>query len=270
MILADLHAHTNCSHGTASILEMLDAGEKSNLRYMAISEHSPLPPGFLCKLYNSDFEKNFPPLLRKIEQLKKGRPGFLAGLELDWTPGCYSWMRDLVAQMRFDHVLGSLHFLDGKSVGNPASWPADMPRAERFERFQAYYHEMAAMAASGLINIASHPDFIKLRVWDDFQAWLGTSGSEQAIGCALRAMARHGVALEINTAGLRWPFHEFYPCSKILGLARECGVEISFGSDAHRPEDVAAGFAEAENLARKHGYKSYLVFMDRKPRVLEF
>lgn len=80
-------------------------------------------------------------------------------------------------------------------------------------------------------------------------------------------MARHGAAMEINAAGLRWTFREFYPCSKIPGLACEIGVEITFGSDVHCLDDLASGFEEAEKWARRHAYDHYLVFIDRKAQA---
>lgn len=270
MILADLHTHTSCSHGTDLPAKLLDYGKKASLRHMAISEHSPLPPGFHCHLYNDKFPESFPSLIRELSDLKKRSPLLLIGMELDWTPANYNYMRQLVESAPFDHVLGSLHFLDGKSVGNPASWPVGMDQEVCFERFQAYYHEMASMCSSGLINIASHPDFIKLRVFDDFHKWLNTAAAGQAIAHAMEAMASNHVALEINTAGLRWPFGEFYPARKILAIARECGVEISFGSDAHKAEDVGAGFAEAEKYARSCGYDHYIVFFERRPKAFSF
>lgn len=270
MIVADLHSHTVCSHGLGTACEMLEAGARAGLRYTSVSEHTPLPPGFRCGLYQGSLDEKFPLLMRELVSLKQGCNSLLIGLELDWTPSNFAWMRDIVQAWPFDHVLGSLHYLDGKSTGNPASWPENMPLARKFERFTSYFHEMAAMCSSGLINIVSHPDFIKLRVFDDFHKWLRLPEAETAIQTALKAMKKYGVALEINSAGLRQPFREFYPCSRILEMARQTGIEISIGSDAHRPEDIARDFDVAEAWARQRGYERYVVFFDRKPRYFEF
>ena len=266
MIRADLHSHTKCSHGLATAGEMLATAAETGLDYFAISEHSPLPPGYGCALYTGDLERDFPLLIRELVEMKRHKPGLLLGLELDWTPSAHAWMRDIVSSAPFDHVLGSLHFLDGKSVGNPASWPASLSRAEHFERFEAYYYEMASMCKSGLINIASHPDFIKIRVFELFHEWLDSPEAEKAIFSALVAMKKHDVALEINSAGLRQPFREMYPCSKIMRLAKQARVNISFGSDAHRPEDIAAAFEEARLWAMRHGYTDYVVYFKGRPR----
>ena len=55
----------------------------------------------------------------------------------------------------------------------------------------------------------------------------------------------------MNTAGLRKDCKEIYPSREILHLAFQKGVPITFGSDAHAPEEVAMNFAEAISLARE-------------------
>lgn len=61
--------------------------------------------------------------------------------------------------------------------GRPCSWSPDFLLPQRFERFAAYYEEMARLASSGLVDVAAHPDFIKACCFDDFQAWLKQPGS---------------------------------------------------------------------------------------------
>jgi histidinol-phosphatase (PHP family) len=70
--------------------------------------------------------------------------------------------------------------------------------------------------------------------------------------------------MELNTAGLRKPVGEIYPTIEILRKARKHGVQITFGSDAHAPAEVAANFAEAVALARECGYDSYATFESRR------
>ena len=63
--------------------------------------------------------------------------------------------------------------------------------------------------------------------------------------------------MEINTAGLHKPVREAYPSPEILRRLREAGVPITFGSDAHRPEEVGRDFAHAAALARAAGYDAF-------------
>jgi histidinol-phosphatase (PHP family) len=47
-------------------------------------------------------------------------------------------------------------------------------------------------------------------------------------------------------------------------------VPITFGSDAHAPEEVGLGFAEATQLARSVGYNTWVRFVGRKRAVVPF
>jgi histidinol-phosphatase (PHP family) len=65
---------------------------------------------------------------------------------------------------------------------------------------------------------------------------------------ALRATAATGRALEINTAVPLAPV--------ILRWWREEGGEaVSLGSDAHEPDEIARGFADAAALAEASGFR---------------
>ncbi len=195
-------------------------------------------------------------------------PQPLLGMELDWLPSKREWMDNLVRSAPYDYVLGSLHYIDGYSTSNIPLWQKWPDTPSRFGRFEAYFSEMVNMVKSGLIQIASHPDFIKFRVWPDFQLWLESKGSRDYLAAALESMVRHDVAMEINAAGLRRDFHEPYPCPVIMRMARQAGVRITFGSDAHKPEEVAMDIDRLHDYAASFGFKNHLVFVGRQP--LEF
>lgn len=264
-IKADLHSHTSASHGIATAREMYASAGEHNLEYFGISEHSPLPDGFQCHLYTGDLARDFPLLNEEISEIQGKSPGFpimLRGLELDWLPSKRAWMLGLVNSWPFDYVLGSLHYLDGISVGNPRSWH-NLSKKEIHERFQAYFYELGNMANSGLIQIAAHPDFIKLRTWDYFQAW--ALKNIRHISHALDILARNNVAIEVSSAGLRQDFYEPYPSPLILELAKKHDVKICLGSDAHAPQDVGYGFDTLVRYCSDAGYDKAVFFIQKQP-----
>jgi histidinol-phosphatase (PHP family) len=73
-----------------------------------------------------------------------------------------------------------------------------------------------------------------------------------------------GMAIEINTSGLRKPVQEMYPSPGALKIYQKAGVALTFGSDAHDPKDVGKDFDKAIALAHSVGYKEYLIFKQRK------
>jgi histidinol-phosphatase (PHP family) len=80
----------------------------------------------------------------------------------------------------------------------------------------------------------------------------------------LQAAKRRALAIELNTAGLRKDCKEIYPSPRIVHLAAQLGVPITFGSDAHAPKEVGLNFAEAVQLAHSAGYTHYCQFTQRK------
>lgn len=81
-----------------------------------------------------------------------------------------------------------------------------------------------------------------------------------------RLLADKGLALEINTSGLRGPIGQTSPDLPLIRRFRELGGEhITLGSDAHAPEDVAAGLDTAAQLAAQAGFRDYCLFFGGKP-----
>ena len=72
------------------------------------------------------------------------------------------------------------------------------------------------------------------------------------------------MAFEINTAGLRKPCGELYPAPGFLELAKKAGVDLLINSDAHAPDEVGAGFAEAVAAAKQAGFTHTLRFTGRE------
>jgi histidinol-phosphatase (PHP family) len=70
----------------------------------------------------------------------------------------------------------------------------------------------------------------------------------------VRAVARSGAGLEVNTSALRRGQSEPYPSRDILMLAVESGVRtFTVGSDSHSPEALGAGVRDATELLRGLG-----------------
>ncbi len=80
----------------------------------------------------------------------------------------------------------------------------------------------------------------------------------------IQAAAKSNVAMELNTAGLRKDCKEIYPCPALVQLAKQHGVAITFGSDAHAPGEVGMNFTEALALARSAGFTHYRRFTQRR------
>ncbi|MBX3745984.1 MAG: histidinol-phosphatase HisJ family protein [Verrucomicrobiae bacterium] len=256
----DYHMHTQlCHHAEGVPYDLALSAARRGLTEIGLSEHNPMP--------RDDFD-NWHMALAALDgyldgiRLARERVPQLtlrAALEVDYIPGHEDWIRQLAARHDWDYFIGSVHYIDGGwDIDNPAK--LDQWRArDAFDVWAKYFDRLTAAASSGLFQIIGHPDLPK------------KFGFVPGCDCTplfetfLDAAARHGVAIEINTAGLRKPCREMYPAPAFLRLARQRGVLLTFGSDAHHPDEVAADFPAAVALARDCGYTETVRFEQRRP-----
>ena len=192
-----------------------------------------------------------------LEAKRRGLPVKL-GIEADWVPDAVEELRGLLAGYPFDFVLGSVHWLDGEAVDAlPGIW-ATTPVEEVWRR---YFAALAAAAGSGLYDVLSHPDVVKI-----FRHRPSPSVVAELHGEAAGAIAASGVAVEISTAGLHKPVGELYPDPALLAAFRSAEVPITLASDAHVPSHVGRDLDRAVELARAVGYDTVSVFDGRSRR----
>lgn len=258
----DYHLHTPlCRHAEGWPAELAARAKALGFREIGFSDHAPMPNAAF-----DDWRMGPTELDRYVEEVDRARRGFpeliiRLGLEVDYLPGAEAWIRELAARHRWDYLIGSVHYLDREwAIDNPAQKERWSGR-DVAEVWQAYAERMRQAAESGLFHILGHLDLCKKfghRPQGDVHRWFRP---------ALEAAARRGIAIELNTAGLRKECREIYPAKPLLALAKECGVAITFGSDAHAPREVGAGFAEALTLAREVGYRESLRWEAGHPRL---
>lgn len=89
MIVADVHNHTNASHGKASVGEMYAAAKDRGLAVYGFSEHSPRPEAYSYPVeYREHLRQNFVRYASEVMQLRalSGSPKVLLGMELVGSP----------------------------------------------------------------------------------------------------------------------------------------------------------------------------------------
>lgn len=260
---ADYHMHTPlCRHATGEPTEYAAHALALGLTEIGFSDHSPM--------VRDDFDdwrmrlNQLDDYVAKVAIARGDHPGLTIrlALEVDFIPGHEDWIRELAARHPWDYFIGSVHYLnDGWDIDNPhklSQWRGRDP----WEIWSAYAERLSLAAASGLFDIIGHADLAKkFAIYPE-------RDTLPLFRRFLEAAARAGVAIELNTAGLRKDCREIYPSRAILAVARELGVPITFGSDAHAPGEVGADFAAAVELARGVGYTECLRFSRRQRRVV--
>ena len=260
MIRVDLHMHTRYSHGRDDPQAMYAAAQAAGLELMGFSEHSPRPCGYdYTREYREQLRESLPRYVSEVAALKEkaAREGgcqVLFGMEMDWLDGAEAFVREACAACPFDYLIGSVHFLGNWGYDDVLETWDSFSQGECEQHYRDYFAAWRRMIASGLFNIAAHPDLIKIASVDRFHRWLNTSAAEELVGTALRELRDAGMAMEVSSAGLRKPCREIYPAPLFMRLARELNVPIAFASDAHTTDDVAYGFPRLLTYARAFGF----------------
>ncbi len=198
-IRGDTHVHSEYSDGTQSVLEMARAAREMGYSYMAVTDHSQ-SLGVAGGLSVKDLKKQH----ADIEKARKKLDGFvvLKGTEVDILPdGRLDYPDEVLAGL--DLVIASVHSQFGMG---------EKEMTDRIIRAVESPHVDAIGHLTGRL--------------------LGQRDAYAVdVGAVVRACAQHGTALEINAFMDRLDVTDL-----VCRQAREAGVKIMIGTDAHRAE----------------------------------
>ncbi len=194
----------------------------------------------------------------------RARTDLRLGIEADYVPGAEERTRALLGAREFDYVVGSVHFLREGAVDMQEYSVWDVRARSAEDVWQAYFEAIAASARSGLFDVIAHPDLVKY--WGT-PARTPPGGLRRYYEPAVAAIAQAGVAVELSTAGLRKPAGELYPAPEFLKLCVAANVPVVLSSDAHRPEDLGAGYERALALLDSLGVRELATF-ERRAREM--
>ncbi|MHB8051132.1 MAG: histidinol-phosphatase HisJ family protein [Coriobacteriia bacterium] len=266
--MIDCHVHTwRCRHATGTPAEYVRAAAGRGVSVLTFTEHLPLAPELAMRIPGAGGyampEAELSDYISEVAEAAVLGSSLgvevLCGIEVDAVPIARPYAREMLEAHSFDVVLGSVHFIDDWAFDDPArrdgynSWSPD-------ELWERYFADVLDAARAGLVDVMAHVDLVK-----KFGVWPEGPTGELYHRTAV-ALAEAGVAVEINTAGLRKPCREIYPGPGLLRELRNAGVPVTVGSDAHAPDEVGAGAAEARAALRDAGYRSVVVFDGREMR----
>jgi DNA polymerase (family 10) len=208
-----LHCHTNYSDGSVTVAEWAEAADGAGYEWIGITDHSG-SAAYAGGLAAADVPRQH----KEIDAVNRDRPRtrVLKGVEADiLADGTLDYGADVLD--RFDFVIGSVHSRFGMSG-------ADM--TARVLRAMEDPHLTILGHPTGRLLLAREPYDLDL---------------EQV----LRTAAARGVAIEVNAdphrLDLDW---------RAVRRARDLGVTVSIGADAHSVAGVA-NVAVGTGVARK-------------------
>lgn len=256
----DLHNHTPlCNHAEGEISEYIERAIEAGTEYLGFSDHAPMDYDPKYRMGFDEMQKYESDLLRAKERYKDKIEIFL-GYEVDYLEG---HMDKRVLNAKVDYLVGSVHFIGDWGFDNP-EFIGRYENEDIDEIWQKYFDAIEKMAQSRLFDIVGHIDLIKVFKFLPKKNILDIAKN------ALLAIKKADMVLEVNMAGLRKPIHEPYPSLEILQEAYRLGIPITFGSDAHKPEQVSLYADEVVEMAKSVGYTQCAIFRARKREMIDF
>lgn len=255
-----MHSHYSCD-SKATMAEQCAAAVAKGLPEIGISDHFDLHPLDECAGYFRLAE-----WAAEIDRAKAEFAGRLivrAGIELGEPHIYQAETQALLAAYPFDYALGSLHWVGDEIVFDPKYFerPAD-------EAYGHFFEELERMTRAGGFDVLSHFDVVVragLPIYGEYEP----RRYAEAIRAVLKNCIERGIALDINSQGLRRQCGVLTPNLEVLTWYVELGGErVTLGSDAHEPKDIGADLAAALDAARAAGLKYVTQFEKREARLV--
>lgn len=247
----DLHVHTEWSWDAprGSMERSCERALQLGLPAIAFTEHADW-----AIVHEGQHAVDIEGYLDAVERCRARFTGLriVTGVELGephWFP------RETAAVLAagpLEQVHGSIHCIriDGGLLD--ASQFRDRADLNFRDAVREYLHETLAMVETDLpFETLAHLDYPK-RYWRDGEAPYREQDYEEEIRAVLRAAARTGRVLEVNTTR----GHTLCPDLTVVRWWREVGGRaVQFGSDAHQPDKVAEGFEVATQMVESAGFR---------------
>lgn len=263
----DTHMHTKFSGDSDAEPPLLIKKAKDlNLSGLCFTDHHDMD-----NIHEPDlFLLNFPAYSAEISAIKEQYTSddfsVFMGIEMGLVADRVDTMREILDNYPFDYCLGAVHTLYG----------IDPYYDDYFEG-----HDVSKKYEEHLLytlkNIEVFPEFDSLahldymvRYGTDFCLRKGLEvvplGCEELISEILLALIKRDICLEVNTGAFRTSLNRTNPDFDVIKKYKDLGGKlITLGSDAHRYEHVGLKFPEVREKLLDIGFKSQMVFINRKP-----
>ncbi|MHB8509186.1 MAG: helix-hairpin-helix domain-containing protein [Candidatus Dormibacteria bacterium] len=204
-IRGDLHSHSNNSDGRNTIAEMFEAAATRGYAYLNMTDHSK-SAGIITGIEAGSYPDQVARVRAAAATAAQRHPGFrgLCGVEVNILPdGSLDLPDEILAEM--DVVVASVHN------------QFNLPREQMTAR-------VCRAVASPHVDVLGHPTGRKVEARQPYEIDLEE---------VFRAALKNRTAVEINANPHRLDLNDVY-----ARRARELGLKVSIGSDAHHLREL--------------------------------
>ncbi len=223
-MIANYHTHTaRCRHADGEDREYVEAAIKNGIKYLGFSDHAPYPNSSVgshrMRMCTEEAEEYVKSILSLRDEYK-GQIEIYLGFETEYFPALYEEYKKFISQFPIDYLILGQHFVpqekNGKYVGAPFIE----------EEYLKLYVDLCIEAINtGDFTYIAHPDVVNFK--GDKNVYLAHMSR------LVSAMKEKNIPAEFNLLG--FASYRHYPTSEFFALAKEAGLPVILGSDAHTP-----------------------------------
>ncbi|MCL1859505.1 MAG: histidinol-phosphatase HisJ family protein [Oscillospiraceae bacterium] len=275
MFKADYHIHSNKSFDAApqtSIESILKTSVDRGINEIILCDHYDVNWVISGENPDIDFQDSLNQINAAKEKYNVGRGDpdaplanteFLLGIELGQPNQYPEKAAEVLENNDFDFILCALHnarneqdfyYIDYKNINI----------LNLIKIFEKYTNELCELASWGNFHSLAHITYpvryfllnnihIPMEKYNDLYKKL------------FQILIHRGIALEVNTSGLRKKINQASPPYDLLKLYKETGGELlTIGSDAHNATDIFSGIPYIYERLPALGFKYISVIKDKK------
>jgi histidinol-phosphatase (PHP family) len=257
----DYHMHSSFSaDSNASVRDMCGSAIQQGIPEIALTEHYDLHPKERPLFYKPDA------WWQEIERVRTALDKRLilrAGVEIGEPHRFPDEVQALIDHYPYDFIIGSLHY-----VGDDLMFDHELlERRGVDEIMQSYFRELEVMTRAAKFDILGHLD-VPVRNGKPIWGFYDPRRYETLIRAVLQNCIDLGIALDVNSGGLRRPANNLMPDLLILRWYREMGGQrVTIGSDAHTPAHVGLQLDQVLQFIREAGL-GFLTRYERRQALL--
>ncbi|MBA2382406.1 MAG: histidinol-phosphatase HisJ family protein [Chloroflexi bacterium] len=236
----DSHLHTDLSPDSAVPIDAYAAqAVERGIAEIAITDHVDFVPSTPAYAFNT-FAQRERVVRDAAERWAPRGVAIRFGVEITYDRDHEADIREHLALHAYDYVIGSVHvYADSPfHAARVAAWTAGRPLADIVA---PYFDEVLLAIRSGLFDTIGHLDFVKRYLVPHVMP-SQLAAAPELYDPLLVALVESGMALEVNTSGLRQAAAETYPAGPIVERYQLLGgTAVCSGSDAHQIGSFTAG-----------------------------
>ncbi|KIR02132.1 Histidinol-phosphatase [Lachnospiraceae bacterium TWA4] len=264
----DTHVHTVFSSDSSTIVNrQIDKAILLGMKRLYITDHQDFD--FPEEKYGLAFTFDTSSYFEKLTELKefyKGKIELLIGVELGLMPHLAGKLKTYLASYPFDYVIGSTHLIRKIDPYYPEFYEGRSEKEAYLEYFETILENIHTFNE---FDSLGHLDYV-VRYGPNQNKNYSYLEYRDIIDEILKAIIDKNLALEINTAGIKYGLGHAHPHSDIIKRYLELGGEmITLGSDAHKPEHLGYAFLDIKDLLESLNIRYLTNFVKRKPEFIK-